>query len=253
MRRAFPLSIVLLLVVACEGREPAATPASPVTAAPPSTPAATTATTEPGGAPTTSPTPDLPPGIPPIFEDDVASANVPAAALVPVKAEVTGTWYGVSSAGEAIVVAWQMPGDDPFRLARGFALWRRFDDEGPPWRPVAGEVAPRDAGVLGITGIVADVTGDGSDDVVLKLDTGGSGACGRFLVLDLATGETIYDEAGCDRSVEPHAGPTGLLVREAVYQEDDPHCCPSTFRETVLTYAEDGAWEVDSERERPAT
>jgi hypothetical protein len=195
---------------------------------------------------------ELPPGIPPLFEDDVGAANVPAAALVPLETEVTGTWYGVSSAGEAIVVAWEVPGGDPFRLARGFAIWRRFDGGGPPWRPVYGEVVPRSAAVLGITGIPADVTGDGSDDVVLRLDTGGSGACGRYLVLDLAAGAAAYDEEGCDRSVEPHDGPPGLLVREAVYERGDPHCCPSAFRQTVLTYAGDGGWEVASERELPA-
>jgi hypothetical protein len=180
----------------------------------------------------------------------VAAANVPSAALVPLKTEVTGTWYGVSSAGEAIVVAWQVPGRDPLRLARGYAVWRRFGHEG--WRPVHAELLPKSSGVLGITGIPAELTGDGSDDVLLRLDTGGSGACGRMLVLDLAAGRPVYDEEGCDRRVEPHAGPTGLLVTRAVYEPGDPHCCPSAFEEKVLTYAGDGEWDVASERTRPA-
>ena len=121
------------------------------------------------------------------------------------------------------------------------------DDGGAPWRPVAGEAVPRSAGVLGITGEPTEVTGDGSDDVVLRLDTGGSGACARTLVLDLAAAAIAYDEQGCDRRVEPHRGPTGLLVTEAVYEPGDPHCCPSAFRRTVLTYAGDGAWDVVSE------
>lgn len=191
--------------------------------------------------------PELPPGVPPMFEGDVGAANVPSAALVPLKTEVTGTWYGVSSNGEAIVVAWQVPGRDPLHLDRGFAVWRRFDDDGAPWRPIAGEAVPRSAGVLGITGVPSEVTGDGSDDVVLRLDTGGSGACARTLVLDLAAAAIAYDEQGCDRRVEPHRGPTGLLVTEAVYEPGDPHCCPSAFRRTVLTYAGDGAWDVASE------
>lgn len=183
-----------------------------------------------------------------MFEDDVAAANVPAAALVPLKSEVTGTWYGVSDAGETIVVAWQVPGRDPLRLDRGYAVWRRFGDGGAPWRPVLAEAIDRADGVLGITGITAELTGDGSDDVLLRLDTGGSGACARTLVLDLSAGAAAYDEEGCDRRIEPHAGPTGLLVSEAVYEPGDPHCCPSSFRETVLTYAGDGAWDVASER-----
>jgi hypothetical protein len=190
--------------------------------------------------------------VPPFFEGDVGAANVPAAALVPLKTQVTGTWYGVTSEGEAIVVAWQVPGDDPLRLARGIAVWRRFDDGAAPWRPVLGEIVPRVAGVLGIDGLPADVTGDASDDVLLDLTTGGSGGCGRAIVLDLAAGDVVFDDEGCDRRVEPHAGPTGLLITEAVYEPGDPHCCPSSFTETVLTYAGGGAWDVASERAVPA-
>jgi hypothetical protein len=72
------------------------------------------------------------------------------------------------------------------------------------------------------------------------------------VVLELATGTRAYDEEGCDRAVEPHAGPTGLLVTEAVFEPGDPHCCPSAFRESVLTYVGDGAWDVASETTRPA-
>jgi hypothetical protein len=242
----FLAAALALITASCDGTPPSSIPtttAIPTSAAPVTSSAASTAPTSPP-----PPSPEVPVGVPPVFEDDVAAANVPAAALVPLKTEVTGTWYGVTSVGEAIVVAWQEPGRDPLRLDRGFAVWRRFDDAGAPWRPVAGESIPRSRGVLGITGTPAELTGDGSDDVMLHLDTGGSGGCERTLVLDLAAGEAVYDEEGCDRRIEPHAGPTGLLVTEAVYEPGDPHCCPSAFRETVLTYAGDGAWDIASER-----
>jgi hypothetical protein len=188
-----------------------------------------------------------PPGVPPSFDGDVSAANVPVAALVPLKTEVTGTWYGFASNGEAIVVAWQVSGRDPLRSARGYAVWRRFPGG---WAPVHAELLPKRSGVLGISGYPTEVTGDGSDDVLLRLDTGGSGACARTIVVDLASGAPIYDEEGCDRTVEPHAGPTGLLVTASVYEPGDPHCCPSATRETVLTYAGNGDWDVASERTR---
>jgi hypothetical protein len=187
-----------------------------------------------------------------VFADDVSSANVPAAALVPLKTEVTGTWYASTADGEAIVVAWQVPGEDPFRLARGLAVWRRFDDGGAPWRPVFGEAWRAGAGVLGISALPAEITGDGSDDALVRLDLGGSGGCARVLVLDLAAGDAVFDQEGCDRRVDPHSGPAGLLVTESVYAPGDPHCCPSSFRETVLTNAGGDAWDVASERETPA-
>lgn len=218
----------------------AASSSAPATTTSPSTSASPSAINSVGVV-------ELPPGIPPSFEGDVSAANVPAAALVPLKTEVTGTWYGIASSGEAIVVAWQVPGRDPLRLARGYAVWRRVPGG---WAPVHAELLPKGSGVLGIAGYPTEVTGDGSDDVLLRLDTGGSGACARTIVVDLASGAPIYDEEGCDRTVEPHAGPTGLLVTASVYEPGDPHCCPSAMRETVLTYAGNGDWDVASERTR---
>lgn len=249
-------SLVLLAALLGAGCDAATTDPSTTDPSPPTT-TEVLSPTQSVGRPTPSAPPttntvgivELPPGIPPRFEGDVAAANVPAAALVPLKTEVTGTWYGVASNGEAIVVAWQVPGRDPLRLARGYAVWRRFADG---WAPIHAELLPRSAGVLGISGTPTEVTGDGSDDVILRLDTGGSGSCARTIVLELATGAEAYDEEGCDRAVEPHAGPTGLLVTEAVFEPGDPHCCPSAFRESVLTYVGDGAWDVASETTRPA-
>ena len=195
--------------------------------------------------PSTSVAPRLPAGIPPSFGDDVGPENVPTAALIPLKTTVTGSWSTTTSAGEAIVVAWESPGGDPFRRDRGVAVWRRFDDGGAPWRPVWGESfhASGDEPVLGLDAQIADVTGDGSPDALLFASTGGSGNCGTTSVVDLAAGSVPYRSTGCDRTIEPSANPVGLRLREAVYAPGDPHCCPSAFRESVLVY-DNGAWQT---------
>src|SRR5262245_48008211 len=131
-------------------------------------------------APSPSPYPSaLPAGLPPSFGDAVGPGDVPVAALVPLKAEVTGSWRASTATGDTIVVAWEMPGGDPFRTDRGIAAWRRFDDGGAPWRPVWARAFPSGhAPVRNVTAQIADVTGDGSDDAVVLAETGGSGACG---------------------------------------------------------------------------
>jgi hypothetical protein len=224
MRRIFLAS--LLLVVACSGSRgdaPTTSPASP------------------------SPYPSgLPEGLPPSFGDAVAPGDVPAAALVPLKAEVTGSWQGSTSVGDAIVVAWEMPGGDPFRTPRGIAAWRRFDDGGAPWRPVWGRTyGTGRAPVQNLTAQIGDVTGDASDDAVVLAETGGSGACGTSSVVDLATGSLVYRSTGCDRTVDPNADPPGLVLREAVYRPGDAHCCPSKVRTTVLV-DDGGTWRTAS-------
>jgi hypothetical protein len=185
----------------------------------------------------------LPADLPSSFGEDVAPDDVPPAALIPLKAEVTGNWRATTSAGDAIIVAWEMPGPDPFRLDRGIAVWRRFDDGGAPWRPVWGRAyAAAHAPLQNLSAQIADVTGDGSDDAVIFAETGGSGSCGTTSVVDLATAASVYRSEGCDRSVDPNADPVGLALREAVYRPGDAHCCPSKVRTTVLVDA-DGTWQ----------
>ncbi|HEX3301210.1 MAG TPA: hypothetical protein VHW68_14025 [Actinomycetota bacterium] len=188
----------------------------------------------------------LPADLPPSFGGAVGPGDVPVAALVPLKAQVTGSWRASTAAGDAIVVAWEMPGGDPFRTDRGIAVWRRFDDGGAPWRPVWGHAYPAGrAPVENVSAQVADVTGDGSEDAVILAETGGSGACGTTSVVDLATGAVIYRSTGCDRTVDPNADPAGLVVREAVYRPGDAHCCPSKVRTTVLV-DNAGTWQTSS-------
>lgn len=177
---------------------------------------------------------------------------MPAAALIPLRGEVTGTWDATTSAGDAIVVAWSMPGSDPFRLDRGIAAWRRFNDGGEPWRPVWGQAFPaRRDPLQNLSADVADVTGDGSADAVVLAEIGGSGACGTISVVDLTSGERTYRAEGCDRTVTPSTDPVGLSIREAVYRLGDAHCCPSRVRTTVLVYR-DGSWETTSSTTSPA-
>ena len=225
MRRLF-LVVMLVVTTACTAGS--------------GTPSSTQPTT-PSLAPS-----GLPAGLPPSFEDAVGPGDVPVAALVPLKAQVTGSWRASTSAGDAIVVAWEMPGGDPFRTDRGIAAWRRFDDGGAPWRPVWGHAYPTGrAPVENVSAQVADVTGDGSDDAVILAETGGSGACGTTSVVDLATGAVVYRSSGCDRTIDPSADPPGLVVREAVYRPGDAHCCPSKVRTTVLVDT-DGTWQTAS-------
>lgn len=221
------LATLLIVVVGCSGPVASSTSAAIPSAA------------------ASSPYPtDLPEGSPLSFGEAVGPGDVPAAALVPLKAQVTGSWQAATSAGDAIVVAWETPGGDPFRTDRGITAWRRFDDGGAPWRPVWGRAYPTGrAPVQSLTAQIADVTGDGSDDAVILAETGGSGACGTSSVVDLATGSLVYRSAGCDRTVDPNAEPTGLVIREAVYRPGDAHCCPSKVRTTVLV-DDGGTWQT---------
>ncbi|MDP9185512.1 MAG: hypothetical protein M3O29_07590, partial [Actinomycetota bacterium] len=164
----------------------------------------------------------------------------------------TGSWDATTSAGDAIVVAWSMPGPDPFRLERGIVAWRRFDDGGAPWRPVWGQAFPaRRDPLQNLTAQVADVTGDASQEALVLAEIGGSGACGTVSAVDLATGTRIYRSEGCDRTIEPSSDPVGLAIREAVYAAGDAHCCPSSVRTTVLVYT-DGSWRTASSTTSPA-
>ncbi len=218
-------------------------------------PPSVTATPTTAASPTisSSPVPDLPAGLPASYDRDVPSGDVPVEVLIPPSTEVTGTWYASTSAGDAIVVAWAAPGADAANpvVARGVAVWRRFDDGAAPWRPVYGVAYPKRAGVYAIATVTGDTTGDGSDDALVFAETGGSGGCGTYDAIDLASGKRVFDRQVCDTQIAPSSNPPGLTVIEAVYAPDDPHCCPSKTRTTVLTYGDDGAWAVASQQTIP--
>jgi len=194
-------------------------------------------------APTTSSSTlaaDLPAGVPATFPQDLEPADLPPAALVPPEAEVIGLWFARTSAGDALVVAWADPNGGPHRDG-GMAAWRRFGDD-PPWRAVYGTAVLAEDRVLGVRTTTADVTGDGSEDALVVQNTGGSGSCGRYRVIDLLAGKPVWERDLCDAQVDPSATPVGLVVLEALFEEGDAHCCPSGFRRTVLTYEGEGRW-----------
>jgi hypothetical protein len=249
VRGAVAVVVFCAMLAACSSSDgSAASSASPAATAP--TPTTTPLPTSSGAS--VSPVPDLPAGVPASFDRDVPSGDVPSDALVPADTEVTGTWYATTSAGDAIVAVWAAPGADAANpvVARGVAVWRHFDDGAAPWRPVYGAAYPERAGVYAIASVIGDVTADGSDDALVFAETGGSGGCGTYDAIDLAAGTRVYERQVCDTQITPSVDPAGLTIIEAVYAPDDPHCCPSATRTTVMTYG-DGAWHVASRQVIP--
>jgi hypothetical protein len=246
------LRVVALLVVAatafaCEQGDATTTPAGATGASP---------TAEPSFMPSPrpeTPTPSAyPSGLASPFGEDLRPGDVPLRSMVPAGMDPTASWIAQTVDGDAIVVAWQAPGEDPFRTDRGFVVWRHTGAPVALWRPVFAStyVASRHP-VLGITASIADVTGDGSQDALLFAETGGSGACGTYLVIDAASGRSVFRRSLCDGQIEPSSDPVGLVVTEAVYAHGDPHCCPSSFRATILQRDADGGWQTVSETTTP--
>lgn len=241
-RTAFP-AIVLLLALACSG-DPAAAPSSAPTHIVTPSATATASVTPP------SSTPSLPAGVPATYGQNVASGDVPLTALVPKTATVDGSWYATLPAGEAIVVTYEEPSDDPFRAGRGIVVWRRLDTS-PFWRATFGLAHTADEGVLSIEALLADVTGDGAADALVMESTGGSGACATWRVLDLSEGTQVWQKDLCDAQVVPSTVPIGLTLTEAVFKPGDSHCCPSATRTTTLSYAGNGQWIVAARKVTP--
>jgi hypothetical protein len=106
--------------------------------------------------------------------------------------------------------------------------------------------------VLGLTAVIGDVTGDASDDALVFAEAGGSGGCGTYFAIDIATGARVFDRNVCDTRIVPSTHPVGLVVTEAVFAHGDPHCCPSAMRTSDLTYAGGSTWTTSSETVSPA-
>ena len=195
---------------------------------------------------------NIPSGTPSSFDEDVESSEVPPEALIPPGTSVTDVWYAETTAGSSILVAFVDPGTDPFRLEHGLVVWRRFPGEAEPWRPVFGLLDPPERGVIELHAIIGDATGDGSPDALVFEDTGGSGACGTWRVIDLAANAAVFTKKTCDTTIDLSSDPPGLVVREAVFAPGDAHCCPSSTKTSVLTFDEAaGGWTVDSTTEQP--
>jgi hypothetical protein len=249
MRRAI-WTAALVVLAACGG-EPVPSPSvtSPI---PP------TSSSDPPSSATESPAPGqaiepigVPQGTPPSFAHDVDVADLPADALVPDGTTPTDVWPAISPDGtQFALIAFAGPGDDPFRLARGLVVWRRFDNA-PAWRAVYGLTDPAEAGVLGFHALIGDATGDGSPDAITFEDTGGSGACGTWRVIDLTANAGVFSRKTCDTTVDLSPDPIGLVVREAVFEQGDAHCCPSATKTSILTFDETAGWTVYSTTEQP--
>ena len=232
MRRAIWAAALVVLAAGCSGGSG--------TPAPNATPSS--ATPSPVG---------VPPGTPPSFERDVDASLVPPERLVPTGTTVSDVWYAMPAGGSAILVAYARPTGDPLHADHGLVVWRRFPGSSEPWRPLLGLRDPPARGVIQIRATIGDVTGDGSPDALTFEDTGGSGVCGIWRVLDLSANAIVFRRKTCDTTIDLSTAPAGLIVREAIYAPGDAHCCPSATKISVLTYDGPSAWSTVSATVEP--
>lgn len=236
------LAIAVLALAGCRGGEGAAPPPTTTTAtattpasstvSPPTPTASTT-----GESPSPSPEPrPIPPAWASPIEEDLAPQSLDDDALVPEGAQLVDrrTLEAAGNVPDQVAVAYVV-GSDPFAAEHGVALWQRFA-EPPSWSVVLAFVDPPERGVLGIRMQAGDLTGDGHDDLLTFEETGGSGACGRWRVVATSGGDTeqVFSRQTCDTEIIVAGGV--LRMREAVFDADDPHCCPSAFRTTTLEW-----------------
>jgi hypothetical protein len=225
-------ALTLALATAGCAEEPRA-PSGPT----PSTSVSVTTSIGPEPSLNPEPSPDPEAGaMPTTFVADLAPPDLPPEELVPTGADVTGEWFAFTDRGTAVLIAWVEPGTDYSRLPRGFAVWRHFDAE-PHWRTALIRLHGPEDGIQEIQIATGDLTGDGSDDALVFEGVGGSGACGRWSVVDLARVKETYRRDLCDGRIEP--GPPdspGLVLTESVYRQGDAHCCPSAIRRTTLIW-----------------
>jgi hypothetical protein len=228
MRRLL-LVLLVLSLPACDGGTRAPPPTPTPTGSPSSIPTGPTGSPSPSASPSASPRP-IPPAWASPIEEDLAAADLPNEALVPPGATL-GERVELPAAGsvpDQVAVTYTI-GDDPFAAEHGFAVWQRFP-EAPAWSVAYAFVDAPKEGVLGIRLESGDLTGDGHADVLTFEDRGGSGACGTWTVVSGGTDDTsrIFHKQTCDAEIVIANG--GLELREAVFEPDDPHCCPSAFR-----------------------
>jgi hypothetical protein len=239
MRRVASLLLAVAVCLAgCDAWEkgPQAIGSTSATASP-SAASTASASSSSASEPSSVPTPvEIPDGVPATFDEDVPARDLPVDDLVPPGDEVTSVDRARTADGEAVVIAFATPGPDPFAQARGFVVWRRDQGGDPPWRAVYGLAHGTRDGVLAISADATDLTGDGSDDALIREETGGSGACATYRVIDLAAGSPIWKRAVCDAEIQPNPDPIGLYEVARIYEPEDPHCCPSAIRERVLAW-----------------
>ena len=237
MRRfLLPVSIAVSLAgTACAGDDVDAPPsatAPSITTSPEQSPTDV-------ASPTLDPTPTpatIPDGVPATFDQDVAGRDLPVEELVPPGDEVTDAVRSGPTDVDVVVIMFATPGGDPFSQARGFVVWRREAGDEPPWRAVYGLAHGMRDAVLAISADVTDLTGDASADALIREETGGSGACATYRVVDPSVGTALWKRSVCDAEIQPSPEPAGLYEVARIYGPDDPHCCPSAIRERVLAW-----------------
>jgi hypothetical protein len=243
MRRLLSLAIGLALAApACTGDGGANGSPSP-SVVPTATTPSDTASPDPTS--TSAPRP-IPPAWAEPIEQDLDPAAITDERLVPPGATLTARVVLAEGGGlpEQVVVAYVV-GSDPFAAEHGVAVWERFPDP-PAWSVVLAYVDKPAAEVLGIRLQTGDLTGDLHEDVLAFEDMGGTGGCGRWRVLaaSAAGTETVFQEQTCDTQVSI-VGET-LEVRGAIFEPEDPHCCPSAFRTSTLEWDGQGFTETSS-------
>ena len=244
MKRRVGVVMVVLVIGACGG-DVADPSLSPSLASPTAEPSATvepSPSPDPSPSPTPSPSPE-PAAMPTSIDADLSPSALPFEEMIPEGAELTGQWYAFTDEGVKVVVAWQEPGTDFARLPRGYAVWERFG-AAPHWRAKLVERSDAEDAVQEIQIVTTDMSGDGSDDALVLEGIGGSGACGRWSLLDLNRLRPTFARRLCDGRIDPGPlGEPGLVITRSIYRQGDAHCCPSAIRETVLTWS-GSAWRV---------
>jgi hypothetical protein len=244
MKPRIGLVVVALVLSACGGdpAAPSPSPRSPSATLEPSATVDASPTAEPSPSPTPSPSPE-PAAMPTSVDADLSPPALPFEEMIPEGAELTGQWFAYTDEGVKVVLAWQEPGSDFARLPRGYAVWERFGSA-PHWRAEFVKRSGAEDAVQEIQVVTTDMSGDGSDDALVFEGIGGSGACGRWSLLDLNRLRRLFARRLCDGRIDPGAfGEPGLVITRSIYREGDAHCCPSAIRETVLTWTGSG-WRV---------
>jgi len=208
-------------------------------------PTPTTASPTPSPTPTVDPDVRLPEGMPAIVDDPNDLALIASGDLGPLtprgaSAENRST---IDDPFEQIVLTWS-DGSPPDRPS-GLIVWQR-SGEGP-WRAVYAFTDPARRGVFGIRVDTGDLTGDAIPDILGFEDVGGSGACGTYRVIATSAGDAteIFRREACDTQIAISSG--DLRIREAIFRANDPHCCPSAFRGSVLRWNGTSWEEISSE------
>lgn len=245
MRRIAAALCLALALAGCDGGggqdlSPSATSSASSSPSASPSPSTTSPSSSPSEGPSESPPPELdlqlPADAPTELTDPADLAAVAAGDLTPLVPPGATVTHSAVLAGpaERIVLTWRR-GDDPFASEQGFVEWSGLG-EGSSLRAVHAFTDRPRRGVLAIDLEAGDLTGDGLADALTLEQQGGSGACGtwRVIVSTPDAAEEVFRHAACDTEIRIDAGK--LSLREAVYEPDDPHCCPSAFRYATLEW-----------------